>query len=309
MTPAIITEATENLKNSKSDPVVDFDSDCLKNSPDDLFDHIANLMRMFLIHSHVSSYLLLATLVPIIKDKLGDACSSKNYRSIAISSLILKIFDWVVIILFGVCLGLDDLQFAYQAKISTTMCSWVVIETINYFLRNGSEVYSCLCDMSKAFDLVKHSVLFRKLMMSGISMILLRLLLTIYLLQTANVRWNGLCSDFFPLTNGVKQGAILSAILYCYYMNGLFALLRERRAGCWVSGEYYGMVGYSDDNWLLAPSRDALQEMLDTCESYAEEHNLIFSTDPNPVKCKTKCIQFLKKSREIAPLSLCGNPC
>ena len=162
--------------------------------------------------------------------------------------------------------------------------------------------------MSKAFDLVKHSVLFRKLMMSGISMIFLRLLLTIYLLQTANVRWNGSCSNFFPLTNGVKQGAILSAILYCYYMNGLFALLRERRAGCWVSGEYYGMVGYSDDNLLLAPSRDALQEMLDTCESYAEEHNLIFSTDPNPVKCKTKCIAFLKKSREIAPLSLCGNP-
>ena len=308
ITPDIVKEATENLKNSKSDPVFDFDSDCLKNAPDELFDHIAALMRMFLIHSHVSSYLLLATLVPIIKDKLGDSCSSKNYRSIAISSLILKIFDWIVIILFGVFLGLDDLQFAYQAKVSTTMCSWVVIETINYFMRNGSELYSCLCDMSKAFDLVKHSVLFRKLMMSGIPMIFLRLLLTIYLLQTANVRWNGLCSDFFPLTNGVKQGAILSAILYCYYMNGLFALLRERRAGCWVSGEYYGMVGYSDDNWLLAPSREALQEMLATCEMYAEEHNLIFSTDPNPVKCKTKCIAFLKKSREIAPLRLCGDP-
>ena len=262
VTPDVVKEATMNLRNSKSDPVFDFDSDCLKNAPDALFSHIACVMRMFLIHAHVSSYLLLATLVPIIKDKLGDSCSSKNYRSIAISSLVLKVLDWIIIILFGVCLGLDDLQCAYQAKVLTTVCSLVVIETVNYFLRNGSEVYSCLCDMSKAFDLVKHSVLFQKLMVSGISMIFLCLLLCIYLLQSANVRWNGKCSEFFPLTNGVKQGAVLSAILYCFYMNGLFALLRERKAGCWVKGVFYDIIGYSDDIWLLAPPRPALQKML-----------------------------------------------
>jgi hypothetical protein len=234
----------------------------------------------------------LATLVPIIKDKLGDSCSSKNYRSIAISSLVLKVLDWIIIILFSVCLGLDDLQFAYQAKVSTAVCSWVVIEIVNYFLRNGSEVYSFLCDMSKAFDLVKHSVLFRKLMMSGIPMIFLRLLLCIYLLQSANVRWNSECSGFFPLTNGVKQGAVLSAILYCFYINGLFDLLRERKAGCWVKGVFYGMVGYSDDNWLLAPSRQALQEMLKTCEEYAEENNLKFSTDRTQTNVKRNALHF-----------------
>ena len=188
VTPEIIKEATANLRNSKSDPVFDFDSDCLKNAPDVLCSHIASLMRMFLIHSHVSCYLLLATLVPIIKDKLGDSCSSKNYRSIAISSLVLKIFDWVIILLFGVCLGHNVLQFSYQAKVYTTMCSWVVIETVNVFLRNSLEVYSCLCDMSKAFNLVRHSVLFRKIMTSGISMIILRFLHWIYFLQYNNVR-------------------------------------------------------------------------------------------------------------------------
>ena len=105
VTPDVVKEATMNLRNSKSDPIFDFDSDCLKNAPDALFSHLACVMRMFLIHAHVSSYLLLATLVPIIKDKLGDSCSSKNYRSIAISSLVLKVLDWIIIILFGVCLG------------------------------------------------------------------------------------------------------------------------------------------------------------------------------------------------------------
>ena len=36
-------------------------------------------------------------------------------------------------------------------------------------------------------------------------------------------------------------------------------------------------------------------------------HQLKFSTDPNPVKCKTKCIAFLKKERILPSIYLCGN--
>ena len=91
-------------------------------------------------------------------------CSSKNYRSIAISSLFLKIIDWIIILLYGESLQLDDLQFAYQPSCSTNMCTWLVVETIDYFLRNGGEVFACSMDMTKAFDLVVHSKLLRKLL-------------------------------------------------------------------------------------------------------------------------------------------------
>ena len=96
------------------------------------------ILRTFLIHNHVTACPLLATLVPIIKDKLGNRCSRKNYRSIAISSLVLKILDWVIIILFGVNLQLDQNQFAYQSGCSTTMCTWAALETIDFFLINNS---------------------------------------------------------------------------------------------------------------------------------------------------------------------------
>ena len=58
----------------------------------------------------------------------------------------------------------------------------------------------------------------------------------------------------------------------------------------------------------VAPSLSALQDMLATCEEYAASHNLKFSTDPNPTKCKTKLMAFLKKPRELPGLMLCGNP-
>ena len=92
------------------------------------------------------------------------------------------------------------------------------------------------------------------------------------------------------------------------YVSGLFTLLEKRRSGCWVDGEYRGIWGYSDDNWAMAPSLSALQDMINTMEEYALSHNLIFSTDTNPTKCKTKCMAYLRKQRNLPSMILCGNP-
>jgi hypothetical protein len=66
-------------------------------------------------------------------------------------------------------------------------------------------------DMTKAFDLVRHSIMFRKIISAGLSLIFVRLLIFIYVNQFANVRWNGIFSDFFSMRNGVGQGASLVA--------------------------------------------------------------------------------------------------
>ena len=101
VTPDIVKEAASNLRDSKSDPTYNFSSDCIKNGPDNLF----SLLSTF--------FLLLATLVPLITDKLGSIDDSKNYRSIALSSLILKLLDWISLLLFGSSLGVDHLHFAH----------------------------------------------------------------------------------------------------------------------------------------------------------------------------------------------------
>jgi hypothetical protein len=48
--------------------------------------------------------------------------------------------------------------------------------------------------------------------------------------------------------------------------------------------------------------------MLKTCEEFELSHNLKFSTDTDPIKCKTKNLAFLKKPRVLPNLLLCGNP-
>jgi len=183
ITTSIVKEAVGHLNSGNTDPVYDFNSDCFKNAPDILFQHLAHILQALLMHSHVSNFLLLSVLVPIIKDKLGNISSSKNYRSIAISSIVLKIFDWIVILLFGKTFELDELQFSYQAGCSTSMCSWLAVETIGHFIRNGSEVFTCQADKTKAFDLVQHSKLFQKLYDKKLSRIYLRFLVVLYMAQ------------------------------------------------------------------------------------------------------------------------------
>ena len=123
---ASIKEALNKIKPNKSDPICNFSSDFLKNGPDILLYHLEKMIQSFLIHGHVSEVLLLATLVPIVKDKLGDLCSSANYRSIAISSIFLKLIDWIFIINYGHLLKCDDFQFGFQELSSTSLCSWAV---------------------------------------------------------------------------------------------------------------------------------------------------------------------------------------
>ena len=309
VTPRIVKEAADKLKPGKSDSVFSFSSDCIKVDSERLSVLLSAVFQSFLVHGHITKFLLLATLVPIIKDKLGSINTSKNYRSIAISSVILKIIDWIIIILFGASLGLNDLQFAYQPGVSGNMCTWAILETVDYFIRHGSEVFACTMDMTKAFDVCMHSLMFHKMIKGngtkkGLSVVFVRLLVFIYTEQFANVRWNCDISSLFTMKNGVRQGAILSAIAYCFYVEDLFQVLKKKRSGCWINGIFLGLFGYSDDNFALAPSISALREMMKTIYEYAQEHNLKFSTHPDPRKCKTKVMAFLKKPRPLPVIVL-----
>ena len=177
---------------------------------------------------------------------------------------------------------------------------WLVVETIEYFQRHGSNVYACVMDITKAFDNVKHSTLFWKLEEKGIPSTLLRLLVIMYSKQQANVKWNNNLSDSFSIKNGVKQGAVLYPRLFCVYTDSLFAILRKKITGCWIDNVFVGIVGYADDLLLFSPTMDGLQEMVRTCEEFANDHhNLKFSTHHILQKCKTKCIAFTKKKSDL----------
>ena len=118
-----------------------------------------------------------------------------------------------------------------------------------------------MMDMSKAFDTVRHSLLFKKLVEQGLPSVIIRfILIAAYKLQEANVKWRNEVSDFFKIGNGVKQGAVLSAVLYCLYTNDLFKELRRVNVGCCIGQNYVGIIGYADDLFLMSSSFDVYRK-------------------------------------------------
>ena len=94
------------------------------------------------------------------------------------------------------------------------MCSWTATTVIEYYNRNGSNVYGCAMDLSKAFDLVEWVNLFKLLIVKGVSPIYLRVILYIYKNQAFEVKWNSITSYRFSVSNGVRQGAVSSPLLF-----------------------------------------------------------------------------------------------
>ena len=142
ITPELVQKAISHLKHKQNDPVSNFSSDSLKYGSTILSEYLALIFRHQLIHGHTTSSIMLSTIIPLVKDKLGDICSSSNYRSIAISSLIFKIFDWVILLLHNDHLETDELQFGFQEKTSTSMCIWMAVEQLITF--NDMDL-KCLC--------------------------------------------------------------------------------------------------------------------------------------------------------------------
>ena len=86
------------------------------------------------------------------------------------------------------------------------------------------------------------------------------------------------------------EGLVLSPTLFSVYLDDLLKQLRRLGLGCHMGGVWVGAAGYAGDMILLAPSRSAMKKMLKTSEEFAVEHNLQFSTVPDPAKSNTMCI-------------------
>ena len=235
-------------------------------------------------------------IVPIVKNKKGNITDMDNYRPIAITTVFSKVIELLLLHRYSDLLCTTDNQFGFRTEHSTDMCVFALKQVIDFYISNNSPMFICYMDASKAFDRINHWSLFRRLLNRSIPKLIVRLIIFWYTMQTFIIQWGSCLSAPFTCTNGVRQGGILSPLLFNVYVDDLSLKLTALKTGCNLNNTFMNHFMYADDTVLLAPSAVSLQKLINACSQFAADNDMIFNYK------KTVCMYI--KSKKFKDLQI-----
>ena len=216
--------------------------------------------------------------VPLPKVNKAQDCS--EYRTIALishtSKILLHLIKRRITPIIERQLGESQMGFR---KGKGTRDAIFQLRMINErCLQMGKKVYMCFVDYQKAFDRVNHDKLLEVMEIAGIPELERRLIINLYWHQKATVRWDNEVSRYVDIKRGVRQGCIISPILFNLYSEFMIAEALEGESGVSFNGNNVSNLRYADDAVLVADTKKKLQRLIDklgeSCKVYGMAINI-----------------------------------
>ena len=155
--------------------------------------------------------------IPLPKKPKATMCG--DYRLISLMPHITKIFLRVVLnrIKTKIDIEVDEAQFGFRPGRGTREGIFCFNILAQKHIEVKREMYVCFIDYAKAFDRVKHENLIQCLQEIGLDGKDIRIIANLYWHQQAAMRVENDISEYTPIQRGVRQGCILSPILFNIY--------------------------------------------------------------------------------------------
>lgn len=229
--------------------------------------------------------LKVSKIIPILKH--GPRDSLESYRPISLLNSFSKIFEKIMATRILKFLEknniLSDQQFGFRKGRDTSTAITAFLDFLYKDIDAGKSCFGVFLDLSKAFDLVNHSLLTDKLYCYGIRGNVLNWMRSYLCGRMHYTNVGDACSGRLQSKRGVPQGSVLGPLLYIIYVND-FAIKRS--------------VLYADDTSMMVSSvsrSNAIEEMkesLNKVENYTLRNDLL-------VNCKkTAFIEFKPSTYE-----------
>jgi len=142
---------------------------------------------------------------------------------LAISPVISKVFEYCLLDTFSVVFSTADNQFGFIKNVSCSHAIYAARNIIDKSVNDGRTVNVCAIDLPKAFDKVNHHALFIKLMKISVPNEMLEILENWFAGCYSCVKWINVWSNIFTVSFGVRQGSVLSPLLFAIYLDDLAA--------------------------------------------------------------------------------------
>ena len=234
----------------------------------------------------------IGVIVPLFKK--GDRNNVNNYRGISLLNIFGKIFTSILNERLTIWAENNDIRADCQAgfrKNHSTVDNIFVLHAViqKYLSVKGGKFYCLFVDFSKAFDRVDHSFLLYKLASLGISGKMFQILRSMYSNVNSCVKSNSRMSKYFECPVGVRQGCMLSPILFTFFIEELNNMLvNSDGMGIQLTQEYYNLFAllYADDVSIMADSIVNLQKLINVLGQFCSKWAMRVNID------KTKVMVF-----------------
>ena len=261
-------------------------------------DVLKTLFNTILQNPTVISVWNTSMILPI--HKKGTKTKPENYRGISLLSCLGKFFTAILnqrllsFVLEKKILSNAQLGFIPGNRTSDALL--ILYNLIDYYChKNKKHIFGCFVDFQKAFNNIPRYNLFQKLLNQGINGKIYNCIVNLYTEDKACTKVGKSISNFFNMSQGVKQGCILSPLLFNIYLSDLQQNIeKEGNDPVEISpAETLGCIIWADDILLLSKSELGLSNMLSTLKTFTEKNGMKINTT------KTKAMIFNKNRRHI----------
>ena len=231
------------------------------------------IWNISLEHSTMPEPTLLAYITPILKDI--DRSAAENYRPVALTNHLIKIFERVLRKHIMDHLITNDImnksQHGFKEKHSTITQLLAYLDSVYTILEEGCNVETIYLDFSKAFDKVDHHILLKKIENVGIQGKTLDWIKSFLTNRQQQVRVGNSLSDKVWVKSGVPQGSVLGPLLFLIMMLDINKNIQHSQ-----------LSSYADDTRLWRKiinesDKDLLEQDLKILYTWAEINNAKFN--------------------------------
>jgi hypothetical protein len=264
----------DRLRNKKSPGKGDIPSEALKHLPEAMKRALLHLVNMMWSLSVTPTEW--NTSIMKLLHKTGSRLNIKNYRPITLLTSLFKMWEGILesrvrIIIEGA--QLPNLQMGSSKQNSSAYTIMAKKCLIRLAKLTGQPIITLQIDMNKAYNRVCRDMLWAELYEFGIRGRLLKAIVSTYKTAKEMVRIGGVTSSFFTLLNGLRQGSVLSPVLYILYTVKLIRALEQTHTGLTLaSGLKLPCLMFVDDLATFTNNMDEVILQLKVIHEYVLTH-------------------------------------
>ena len=266
-----VNEAIGKLKLNKAKDEYDLTAEHLRNARDEIVPFLTQVINVILNEARMPNIIKGGVLRPILK-KNNKYNIPTNYRGITITAIIGKVLDYIHLKHQKVAIhNQHRLQFGFIEGRACTGAALLLSEAIYESKDNKQPLYVGVLDVAKAFDVVYHPSLLRKLHIQGLRENWWLLKQDMLKGMYSRVLWQNELSNKFTILQGNRQGAYGSPNEYLSYQYDELDMLDSNRSGTYIGAIHVPAPTCADDTVLLANHIHDLQSQLLITENYSKQ--------------------------------------